>query len=498
MTQEPQDYSIILSDLTKEFPENGIKACNRISFSVKKGEILAIMGENGAGKSTLMHILSGFYRPDEGSLSFPGGGQVGMIHQKPILAGNLTVWENIALGHREKSLLIHPSQLISRINKIQSAYSLPLDLNRKAGELSSASIQRAELLECLLLNREILVFDEPSASLTDQQTEELMTLIRQLRREGKTILYITHKIQEVYSLADRIAIIRKGILKLIRPVDQLSPEEISASMIGTDKFRGNWKKEIKRISEREGTPLLQLKGICYTEQGSRKLENIHTELYAGEILGVAGIRENGLVYLEDLITGAIRPDKGEILLKGREIPYLTPYRFRKHGISYIPADRLTRGASLDSTLGENLILLKKKLSGSGRSYRSRLKEWTGNLISKGDISGHPDQPARTLSGGNIQKMILTRELHEAPALLIISEPSWGLDFNSREKLHRQILEVRKQGGSVLLLTTDIDELLLLSDRIAVLTEGELTETPPGDGPWTRKTIGERMTGADRL
>ncbi len=496
--QTPHACSIELKDVTKAFPQSGIIACNRITFSVNKGEILCLMGENGAGKSTLMHILSGFYSPDQGAVSFPQNEDVGMIHQKPILAGGLAVWENIALGHRDSSFRIQPSRQKERIRAVQEKYDLPLDLNRMTYELTAAQIQRAELLESLVLDRQILVFDEPSASLTDQQTENLIKLIRRLKEEGRTILYITHRIQESFSLADRIAVIRKGELKLIKPLSELTPGDVSEAMIGRENPDPEKKREFANRAPRKKEVLLRLENISYDEQGAARLKNISADLYGGEILGIAGIRENGLIFLEDLITGAIRPREGRFLLKGKAIPYLTPYRFRKHGISYIPADRLTRGASLESTLGENLILLKRKLKGSGKSYRTRLRDWAVHLIKKAEITGHPDQPVKTLSGGNIQKMILTRELHEDPSLLIISEPSWGLDFSSREKLHKQILQARDQGAAVLLLTTDIDELLILSDRIAVLTAGELTHTPPEEGVWTRKTIGERMTGADLL
>ncbi len=494
----PGPNSIELSDVTKEFTENGIKACDGITFSVAKGEILCLMGENGAGKSTLMHILSGFYKPDRGRIHFPGGDSVGMIHQKPILAGSLAVWENIALGHREDSILVKPAELKERIRRVQDFYHLPLNLNLMTYELTAPQIQRAELLESLVLNRQILVFDEPSASLTEQQTEALIHLIKRLKDEEKTILYITHRIQESFALADRIAVLRKGRLKMISPVEGLTPSAVSEAMIGSDSYTTGKIRTVKVKKPEDRVPLLKLENISYEEQGVMKLKKISTELYPGEVLGIAGIRENGLIYLEDLITGAVRPKEGRFLLKGKPIPYLTPYRFRKHGISYIPADRLTRGASLESTLGENLILLKRTIKGSGRSYRTRLKNWAVHLINRADIAGHPDQPAKTLSGGNIQKMILTRELHENPSLLIISEPSWGLDFASRERLHEEILKIRNQGASVLLLTTDIDELLYLSDRIAVLTGGTLSHTPPDNHLWTRKSIGERMTGADLI
>ena len=496
MTPPDSSCSLVLQDISKEFHENGIKACNGISFSVFRGEILALMGENGAGKSTLMHILSGFLKPDEGSIKTGENASIGMIHQKPILAGNLTVWENIALGHRSRSFIVKPKELISRIRSIQERYSLPLDLTRKVRELSAAQIQRAEILECLLLDRTILIFDEPSASLTEQQTEEFMDLVRRFRDEGKTIIYITHKIQESYALADRIAVLRKGSLQLIRPLEEISPEAVSEAMIGSGQGIKTEKRRPAPAPAERRHPLLELKDINYREQESYRLKNLNLKLYPGEILGIAGIRENGLTFLEDLITGAIRPQTGEIRLNGRAIPFLTPFRIRRHGISYIPADRLTRGASLDATLGENLILLKRKFSGPAGSYSSKLRRWAGQLISRGGIEGHPDQQARTLSGGNIQKMILTRELHESPSLLIISEPSWGLDFSSRDRLHQRISQSRDEGAAVLLLTTDIDELLLLSDRIAVLTAGELSGTDQTE--WTRKSIGERMTGADRL
>jgi len=489
---------LAISGLTVTFPENGITACSGITFSVREGEILAVMGENGAGKSTLMNLLSGFIRPDSGTIRLGNSAEVGMIHQKPILAGSMTVWENILMGHRNGRFFLNPRRIAEKIRAVQDRYGLPLNIQLKCRELTAPQIQRAEIIESLLLDRKILIFDEPTACLSEDQIDELMTLIRRLQKEGRTILFITHKIQEAFRLADRIAVLRKGTLRLLRETAVTTPAAVSTAMIGEGPEPAP-AGDTPAPSRRTDTgPVLELSGVTCLNQGTERLKDIGLSLYPGEILGIAGIRENGLAVLEDLLTGLLHPHKGKMFLNGKDITPLTPYRLRKLGISYIPADRLTRGASLESTLAENLILLKRKLTGSSRSYRTGQRNWAEHLIRRSGIDGLPDQQVKTLSGGNIQKLIVARELSEKPSLLIISEPSWGLDFSSRERLHRQIMKTRSGGAAVLLLTTDIDELLVLSDRIAVLTGGELTESPAPAARWTRKTIGDRMTGADRL
>ncbi len=490
-----------LKNVTQIFAESGVRACHDISMQVQGSEILAVMGENGAGKSTLMFLISGFMEPGRGEILCRGGKNpadlralVGMVHQKPLLAGDLSVLENIILGP-EKGLF-RKDVLKEEIAAVQERYNLPLDLHLKAKQLTAPQIQRCELIRALWKNKELLILDEPTASLSTTQSEELFELLLRLKGEGKTVIFISHKIHEVMKVADRIAVIRRGELQGIDAKGNLSPREISRLMIGEDTLPGEEPAAEKRGEiDRTGVPVLELSNLGYSETGTRRLDSINLSLYPGEILGMGGIRENGLTHVEDILCGLEQPDTGFILLNGKNRMPLTPLKLRRSGISYIPADRLKRGAAPESTLAENLSVLKRQ-AGFG-SYRKRLFSWAGQFISDHAIKGEAKQKVKTLSGGNIQKMIVARELENNPPLLIVSEPSWGLDFKSRDRLHSQLVQAREEGIAILLLTTDLDELLSLSDRICVLTEGRLTEIERTEEQWNRYYIGEKMTGADR-
>lgn len=491
-----------LENITQIFPENGITACSKISLNIRDSEILAIMGENGAGKSTLMFLISGFMEGTEGLIRSSRGTDsaarralTGMVHQKPLLAGNLTVMENIILGP-EKGFF-RKDRIVKEIKEVQNRYKLPLDLSLRARDLSAPQIQRCELIRALWKNKKIIILDEPTASLSPSQSEELFKLIFRLKEEGKTILFISHKIHEVMKVADRIAVLRRGELQGISEKTALTPSEISRQMIGEDDS-SEYLEVIKTAHKTDPgeLPILELIDIEYSELGSKRLKKINFELYPGEILGMGGIRENGLSFIEDLLSGLIQPDSGAILISGENRMPLSPLKIRRSGISYIPADRLIRGADPESSLAENLSVLKKQ-SGTG-SYRSRLIRWAKTFIKEHGIKGEAEQLVKTLSGGNIQKMIVARELENTPPLLIVSEPSWGLDFKSRKRLHSQLIRARAEGIAILLLTTDLDELLSLSDRACVLTEGYLTEVRRDETEWNRNFIGEKMTGADRV
>ena len=497
-----------IDHLTHRFSGNGITACQDITLQAYEAEILALMGENGAGKSTLMFLLSGFLTPTEGSMSVPQGSSqkdrreyTGMIHQRPLLAGNISVFENIILEHEGplSPPFYNVTKLKESISRVQERYSLPLDLNLKGIELTAPQIQRAELIRALWKKKSLIILDEPTASLSDKQSSKLFSLMKELKAEGKTIIFITHKIHEALITADRIAVLRKGKLVAVGETHIFGASEISHLMIGEALPRLSDPIHLMpRENKSEGSVVLELCNVDVTELGTRRLKDISLNLRAGEILGISGIRENGLTHLEDLLSGMIQPSKGRICINGRNRVPLSPFRLRRWGISYIPADRLRRGAAPDSTLAENLSVLKREISGGFKSYRKNILLWANDYIRDHRIKGRAEQQVGTLSGGNIQKMIVARELGGSPRLLIVSEPSWGLDFKSREALHNRLLKARDEGTAVLLLTTDLDEMLLLSDRACVLTEGNLTEILKNKEEWNRTFVGEIMTGADRV
>ena len=361
----PSEHTaLIIKDLTHRFPENGITACRNISLQVSKGEIMAFLGENGAGKSTLMFLLSGAYTPSEGEIRVPGGSSprdrrnyAGMIHQKPILAANLTVEENIILeGER---VFFNPRQIREEIRSVQEHYNLPLDISLKAGDLTAPQIQRAELIRALWKKKELIILDEPTASLSDSQAEELFILMNKLKEEGRTILFITHKIHEVFRTADRIAVLRKGELITVGSRNELKGSDISRLMIGEADFQTGILKATSPPGEVSGSPVLELRGVDVEELGTKRLKEISLSLYAGQIVGISGIRENGVAHLEDLLTGMIQPSRGQIFIHGKDRIPLTPFKLRRWTAAYFPVrtEAGTDGRQLqeeDSHLGGRL------------------------------------------------------------------------------------------------------------------------------------------------
>jgi len=454
-----------------------------------------------------MNILCGTVRSDTGyfsvdkcavkqgnpeSSSMAG---IGMVHQHPKGADSLKVLENIIIGYepRKFRLFTNLKKAELEIEMIQKDYNLPLDLHRSCKDLNSAQIQRMEILHLLYTERQILILDEPTASLSDHQVEELTRLLFRLKNEGRTILFITHKLNEVFRVADEIAVMRKGTVILQKPVGEMTPESTAKEMIGTSE-------EINYPLRAGGNDFLNKKhlysieNLSYKKSDSEYLNNINLHIHQGEILGIAGIRENGLELLEDIISGMIHPHEGFLKFNESNVSREAPDSLRARGISYVPADRLNRGVSSDSTIAENLILLNyKRMHKMGILAPASINKWVEDVQTADKIDGKPQQQMKHLSGGNIQKVILSRELRENPALIIICEPSWGLDFRSRNRLHEELNQTAEKGTSVLLISSDIDEILALSDRIAVLYNGKISVIEQKSN-LNRTLIGEYMLG----
>ncbi|MBI9098780.1 MAG: ATP-binding cassette domain-containing protein, partial [Spirochaetaceae bacterium] len=495
-----------ISHISKHFTDTGIDACRDVELTAESGMILAIVGENGAGKSTLMNILCGIVPLDRGAFSIdgrtvkPGNPEessqagIGMIHQHPAGAGSLKVIENIILGYEplKYGIFTDLKKAEQDIIAIQRKFGLPLALNKLCSDLNSAQIQRMELLHLLYTGKSILIFDEPTASLSDHQISKLMETIFRLKKENKIILFISHKLNEVFQTADSIAVMRKGKVILQKSSQELTPELVALKMIGKSgeinyPYRNN-------IPSRKMNLLYSIKNLSYRKSDSEYLENIDLHIHRGEILGIAGIRENGLELLEDIISGMRHPHKGQLTFNGADVSTEGPSKLRARGISYVPADRLKRGASTDSTIAENLILLNyKRMHKMGILAPASINKWAETIQYADRIDGEPDQQVKHLSGGNIQKVILSRELRENPDLIIICEPSWGLDFSSRNRLHEELNLTALKGTSILLISSDIDEILALSDQIAVLYEGEITICDRKE-KMNRTIIGEYMLG----
>lgn len=493
--------------MSKYFKETGIHACNKIYLSADPGKILAIVGENGAGKSTLMNLLCGTIHADSGLFTIDGqkvvsgspansfNAGIGMIHQHAKGSGSLNVLENIILGYepRRFGIFTNLKKAEKDIAIIQNDFNLPLDLNKSCNDLNSAQLQRMELLHLLYKKKKIFIFDEPTASLSDFQIEDLSKVLIRLKNEGHIILFISHKLNEVFRIADEIAVMKKGKLILQKPITEMTPESVAREMIGAiEEFnyphRENGDVFIKT------NPLYEIDNLSYQKSDSEYLSDISLHIHRGEILGIAGIRENGLELLENIISGMIHPHKGHLRFNQSDVSRERPDSLRARGISYVPADRMNRGVSRNSTIAENLILLNyKRMHKMGILAPTSINKWAESIQSADKIDGEPQQQMKHLSGGNIQKVILSRELRENPALIIICEPSWGLDFRSRNKLHEELNRTAEKGTSVLLISSDIDEILALSDRIAVLYDGEISITEKKSS-LNRTLIGEYMLG----
>jgi len=349
-----------------------------------------------------------------------------------------------------------------------------------------------ELIHLLYTEKKILVFDEPTASLSDPQIKEFLSLLDLLKKEGKTIIFITHKLNEVFKSADQIAVMRKGKLVFQDSTNNVTPEKISLQMIG-ESGDFNFYKRSRKKSQNNKT-VYEIRDLSYKFSESKYINNLNFKISEGEILGITGIRENGLELLEDIISGMKHPHKGKLYFNETEVTTYDPSKLREKGISYVPADRLNRGISTDSTIAENLILLNyKRMQKMGILAPGSINKWAQGIQNKYNIEGLPHNQIKQLSGGNIQKVILSRELRENPDLIIICEPSWGLDFRSRNNLHYELDQTAAKGTSILLISSDIDEIITLSDRIAVLYNGEIN-LYTDNKKVNRTIIGEYMMG----
>lgn len=479
------DYVVEMLNIRKEFPR--IVACDNITFQLKRGEIHALLGENGAGKSTLTSILFGLYQPDSGSIRLRGrevsipnpnvANQlgIGMVHQHFKLVHNFTVTENIILGSETtKCLSIDLRSAAARITELSTKYGLNVNPQAKISDVSVGMQQRVEILKMLYRNAEILIFDEPTAMLTPQEVQELMKIMRKLIAEGKSIILITHKLKEIKALADRCTVIRRGKLIGTVEVAPTSQETLAEMMVG---------RKISFILDKQeqvyGGSTLVLDGLSVrNNSGVLGVKNFSLEVHAGEIVGLAGIDGNGQVELVESIIGLRKVESGKIFLKGQDITTL-PIRDRLNsGISHIPEDRHKHGLVLEYTVGENLILKtynQEPFSRRGLLQSEAIAEHSSRVIQEFDVRAGQGAAtsARSMSGGNQQKTIVAREIDRNPDLLIAVQPTRGLDVGAIEYIHQRLLEQRNKGKAVLMVSLELEEIMNLSDRIAVINHGEL-------------------------
>ncbi|MGY0691619.1 ABC transporter ATP-binding protein [Virgibacillus sp. FSP13] len=479
------DYVIEMLHIRKEFP--GIVANDDITIQLKKGEIHALLGENGAGKSTLMNVLFGLYQPEKGEIHVHGEKVditnpniandlgIGMVHQHFMLVDTFTVTQNIILGSEptKKSGKINLKKAEKEVQELSDRYGLKVDPTAKISDISVGMQQRVEILKTLYRGAEVLIFDEPTAVLTPQEINELIEIMRSLIKEGKSIILITHKLKEIMEVCDRCTVIRKG--KGIRTVDvkDSSVTELASLMVGrdvsfkTDKQKANPKDvvlEIENLFVKDARKVDLVKGL-------------DLELRAGEIVGIAGVDGNGQSELIEAITGLTKSESGTIKLNNKDITNLSPRKVTESGVGHIPQDRHKYGLVLDYPIGENMVLQtyyqKPYSKGSILNYKEIYKKAT-QLINEYDVRTPSEYTkARALSGGNQQKAIISREVDRSPDLLIAVQPTRGLDVGAIEFIHKKLIEERDKGKAVLLVSFELDEIIDVSDRIAVMFDGKI-------------------------
>jgi simple sugar transport system ATP-binding protein len=501
-------YIIEMRNITKKFP--GIVANDNVNLDLKKGEIHALLGENGAGKSTLMSVLFGLYKPEEGEI-FKDGEIVtitgpndatklgiGMVHQHFKLVHNFTVLENIVLGVEETHRgVLQTKEAGEKIKNISKQYGLDIDINKQIQDITVGMQQRVEILKMLYRENEILIFDEPTAVLTPQEIESLMEIMKGLAAEGKSILFITHKLDEIMQVADRCTVLRKGKCVGTVDVSATTKEELSEMMVGRKVMLSLDKKEANI-----GDVILDVKNLSVKGDGEKnKLTDVSFKVKAGEILCVAGIEGNGQTDLVYALTGLEPIDNGTITMMGKDITKAKIRARTESGMAHIPEDRHKHGLVLDYTLAYNTVLqtyYTKDFQRKGFLKNSKITDHAKELIERFDIrSGQgAETPARSMSGGNQQKVILSREIDRDPKLLIAVQPTRGLDVGAIEYIHQQLLEQRDAGSAVLLMSLELEEVMNVSDRILVMYEGEIVADVKPENV-TFQELGLYMSGAKR-
>jgi general nucleoside transport system ATP-binding protein len=497
------DHLLQLTGITKRFP--GTLANDHVDFDLAKGEVHALLGENGAGKSTLMNILYGLYHADEGEIRINGtplridsprdaiDAGIGMVHQHFMLIPVLTVAENIVLAmepHSGPFLDLGTGE--QRVRDLSQRYGLTVDPTARVERISVGQQQRAEILKALYRGAEILILDEPTAVLTPQEAEELFAIIRSLQAEGKSIIFISHKLGEVLAIADRITVLRQGKRVDTVPRAGATQEGLARMMVGREVVL-----RVEKAPAQPGEPLLEVEDlVVLDERGLAACRGASFDVKAGEIVGIAGVDGNGQTELIEALTGLRRPASGRIVVGGKDITKATAREVLDTGVGHIPEDRQVRGLVLDFSLAENLALHDFRTppeSRFGWLFPRRLVERARRLLKEFDVrGGGPETPAASLSGGNQQKVVIAREVSRNPRVLVAAQPTRGLDVGAIEFVHRRLVAERDEGRAILLISFELEEILSLADRIFVIFEGRCVAEYPATV--SEEELGFAMTG----
>ena len=503
------NYVIEMRGITKIFP--GIIANDHINLALKKGEIHALLGENGAGKSTLMSVLFGLYQPEEGQI-FHDGKEVkvtdpnvatslgiGMVHQHFKLVECFSVMDNIILGNEDTSMgFIQKKKAREKVKKLSDTYGLHVDLDAKVSDITVGMQQRTEILKMLYRDNDILIFDEPTAVLTPQEIEELMQIMRNLKNEGKSILFISHKLNEIMAISDRCTILRKGKYIGTVNIKDTNKEELSSMMVGRDvKFA------VDKTPAKPGKTVLKVQDLVVKSKLHKKnaVDGVSIHVNAGEIVCIAGIDGNGQTEFVHALTGLDKVESGEVIFMDEDITKKSIHYKNTHGFAHIPEDRHKHGLILDFTLEQNMVLqryFESEFQNNGFIRFKEVREYAQKLIDEYDVrSGQgPVTIARSMSGGNQQKAICAREMDREHDLLIAVQPTRGLDVGAIEAIHTKIVKKRDEGDAILLVSLELDEVMNLSDRIYVMYEGKIVgELDPKKT--TVQELGLYMSGAKK-
>lgn len=505
MATNTGEVMLEMRNITKRFP--GVLANDAVTFDVRAGEVHTLLGENGAGKSTLMKVLFGLYQPEEGEIILHGkptkitsptdaiNQRIGMIHQHFMLVPTLTVAENVALGLKSGRRPLTDLVAVARgIADISDEYGLAVDPNVEIWRLSVGERQRVEIIKALYRKAELLVLDEPTAVLTPQEVDELFTILRDMRNSGKGLVFISHKLHEVMALSDRITVLRNGKVTGDTSPAETSRSQLASMMVG---------REVKLAPDKPpveiGKPRLSISNLTVDgDRGAVAVNGVDLEIYAGEILGIAGVSGNGQRELAEAVAGLRSAKSGSsISIDGQSLAGLNTRKRRNAGLAYVPEERMRDGAIGEFSVAENLILVdhaSDEFCSRGLFNFSGIQDHCSKLVSDYAVKTPSlETPTSSLSGGNIQKIILARELANEPSVLIASQPTRGVDIGAAEYIHSRLVEARERGMATMVISEDLDEVLGLADRIAVMCDGEVMDIVPVEGT-TKEQLGLLMAG----
>jgi len=494
-----------LRGISKSFP--GVRANDKIDLMVEKGEIHALLGENGAGKTTLMNILYGLYKPDAGQVFIQGqevsihgpsdaiAHGIGMVHQHFMLIPVMTATENVMLGIEptRNGIFLDKAKVAKRIHQISEQYDLAVDPQAYIGDLPVGSQQRVEIIKVLYREADILILDEPTAVLTPQEVEGLFKVLRSLIANGKSVIFITHKLKEVMAVADHITVLRGGrVVGTVTPAEA-TPEKLAAMMVGREV-----NLVVKKKPAEPKEVVLDVKDLCVQdEHKNMTVDGVSFNVHAGEVLGVAGVQGNGQTELVYALTGLLPLASGEISIVDKPVHHTSPRKILERGVAHIPEDRQRHGLILGFPVHDNLVLCTYYQAPFAKGVSLQKKviiENAEKLVKQFDVrTPNVFVPVSTLSGGNQQKVIVAREFSRPIKLLIASQPTRGLDVGSIEYIHERIIEKRDEGTAVLLVSPELDEIIALSDRIAVMYKGQIVEIVTS-GEVSKEYIGLLMAG----